>query len=245
MSKGRRIFAFLVWNFISLVSQANTGAFWNSGCKNTPWGPVKVGYSNTAYSTSLPAAACSTVSEVRTCAKKVMSGSFVNTSCTDGCVAGTTANCNYVANASGASSGTCAGGYTGACSYSCSAGARTLVSNTCVSACGGASVGGYCWYLGAAGATCDSVCATHGGCVVAGIRDYAGSSGTLANCVAVLAALGKGPGNQPDGSDFADEGSGCGWQNYAGVTARYRIYSPVTTCAAVPSFASRACSCNN
>lgn len=207
MSKGLRIFAFLLWNFISLVAQANTGAFWSSGCKNTPWGPVKVGYSNTAYSTSLPAAACSTVSEIRTCTKKVMSGSFANTTCTNGCAAGTTSNCNYTANASGSSSGTCASGYSGACSYSCAAGARTQVSNTCVSSCGGATVGGYCWYTAVEFSSCDTVCASHGGCNLSGTKDYAGSGGNMTNCLAVLNALSLPSGTTADnGTTYA---AGC------------------------------------
>lgn len=100
---------------------------------NLPWGgSIAHGANVTAYSSTAPAAACSTVQETRTCSNGTLSGSFTNQSCTNGCTSGTTNNCDYTANAHGGSSGTCASGYTGACSYSCSNGTRSLVSNTCV-----------------------------------------------------------------------------------------------------------------
>ena len=112
-------------------AQGNGGSFWNQGCKSTPWGPVVSGFSGTAYSTALPAGPCSGVSQTRTCSKRVMSGSFTSLTCTNGCAAGTTSNCDHSAVASGGSSGACASGYAGDCEYSCTNGARSLVSNNC------------------------------------------------------------------------------------------------------------------
>jgi hypothetical protein len=61
-----------------------------------------------------------------------------------------------------------------------------------VSGCGGASVGGYCWYFGSYGDSCDDVCSDHGGTSTAGTVSYAGSSGSNANCQAVAAAVSAG-----------------------------------------------------
>lgn len=55
--------------------------------------------------------------------------------------------------------------------------------------CAGTWVGGYCWYLGAKGQSCDTVCASHGSYHEA-TRTYAGSHGTDSNCYAVLSDLG-------------------------------------------------------
>ena len=49
--------------------------------------------------------------------------------------------------------------------------------------CAAVTVGGYKWYLGQKGQSCDQVCASHGGCNLTGIRSYAGSgagSGAIA-----------------------------------------------------------------
>lgn len=237
-----RLISSLLILMVPIFASANS--FWNSGCKNTPWGPVKVGYSNTAYSSSAPVGvACSTVQETRTCAKKVLSGSFTNTSCLSGCAAGTTSNCNYVANASGASSGTCAGGYSGACSFSCTNGARAQVSNTCVSACGGTLVGGYCYYMGATGASCNATCSSHGG-VNGATTNYSGHLGSQANCVAVLAAFGYSSGTFYDLS--------CGGAAYQ-IGCYYNTYSPGargrctdgTSYSATDMWSKPACACNN
>lgn len=111
------------------TSQSNACA---ADCAGTPWGTVNSGYSNTAYSTNLPAGPCSGVQQTRTCTNGAMSGSFTNTSCTNGCAATTVGTCVLGARTSGGSGGSCASGYAGACSYSCASGSNTLVSNTCV-----------------------------------------------------------------------------------------------------------------
>ena len=50
----------------------------------------------------------------------------------------------------------------------------------CPPSCSGASVGGYCWYLSAQGASCDTACAAHGGYNAATLT-YAGSGAALRN----------------------------------------------------------------
>lgn len=51
-----------------------------------PWGgSIVSGTTVTAYSSSAPPAACNTVSQVRVCFSGSLSGSYVNSSCLDGC----------------------------------------------------------------------------------------------------------------------------------------------------------------
>jgi len=54
----------------------------------------------------------------------------------------------------------------------------------------GAIVGGLCWYLGAAGESCNTVCANQGLAYDPATNTYVGAAGTGANCEAVLDALG-------------------------------------------------------
>ncbi|HRO67958.1 MAG TPA: hypothetical protein PL182_10375, partial [Pseudobdellovibrionaceae bacterium] len=102
--------------------------------------------------------------------------------------------------------------------------------------CAGNLIGGYCWYMGTAGQSCDGVCSSKGGCNLAGTRNYAGSGGTGANCNAVLTALG-----QPEGTllEAGEHGLGCAYA----VVIRAR-YTPTTTCAAAVGSVRRACACN-
>jgi hypothetical protein len=100
--------------------------------------------------------------------------------------------------------------------------------------CSGTSVGGYCWYLGGGGTSCDSLCSGHGG-NSAGTTAYAGAS--AGNCSAVLAAFGYGG---PTSSACA-AGYGC-WVNSVS-SGPYFCTSPgADTSAAYPS-AARVCSC--
>src|SRR5262249_605365 len=105
-------------------------------------------------------------------------------------------------------------------------------------------VGGFCWYLGAAGADCDATCAAQGRVYDAATATYAGSSGTNANCEAVLTALGH-PGSVPDLSLTAS-GIGCSWiticiEGCASLGIR-EIGETTTSGASVP-FSERACAC--
>jgi hypothetical protein len=56
--------------------------------------------------------------------------------------------------------------------------------------CDGVIVGGSCWYLGMAGASCTTTCAAHGGFNNA-TAVFAGHSGTDEDCALVLTALGR------------------------------------------------------
>ncbi|MBI5485977.1 MAG: hypothetical protein HY905_01450 [Deltaproteobacteria bacterium] len=106
--------------------------------------------------------------------------------------------------------------------------------------CDGAWLGGYCWYASVADQSCDAACATHGGCNLAGTRDYAGSGGTDAQCVAVLAALGFG--SYPH-QDWSNNDLGC---HFAWGSWTYWSTAAPTTCAAAApggAAAVRMCAC--
>lgn len=107
-------------------------------------------------------------------------------------------------------------------------------------ACGGVAVGGFCWYASAPEKSCGETCLPHGGCDLAGTRDFAGSGGTDANCVLVLNALGFG--SYPHQS-YSNNDLGCqyAWQSWT-----YWSSALPTTCeAAGPGAASvvRMCAC--
>lgn len=114
--------------------------------------------------------------------------------------------------------------------------------------CAGVIVGGYCWYLGALGLSCDSVCGSHGGYHNA-TKYYAGSAGTHANCERVLRALAA-P-NPTEGSpEVGDEpasNKGCYVWIYVfkGVTYIYWVRGWTDTEEAVFNYKfRRACACN-
>ncbi|MBN1773243.1 MAG: hypothetical protein JXB32_18420 [Deltaproteobacteria bacterium] len=108
-------------------------------------------------------------------------------------------------------------------------------------ACGGVRVGGFCWYAGGVNESCTTACAAHGGCDLAGTRDFAGSGGSDANCVAVVNALGYGSYSHQDWSNNA---LGCqfGWGSWT-----YWSTDLPTTCeACIPGAAAaviRMCAC--
>lgn len=102
---------------------------------------------------------------------------------------------------------------------------------------GGVAVGGYCWSLGAANQSCDTVCATKGGCNLTGIRDYAGSGGNATNCTAVLTALF----GAITAADVGASPHGC-VITFGSIGMRF---TATTTCAAAAADTQRACACNN
>lgn len=108
-----------------------------------PWGgTLNDGSSVTAYSTSAPSgAACSTVSETRTCSATTLSGSYTNQSCSNGCASQTvTWNTNCSGTMSALSSGgstsvtNTAGGYTGSITETCTNGVVSQSGASCSSA---------------------------------------------------------------------------------------------------------------
>jgi hypothetical protein len=98
---------------------------------------------------------------------------------------------------------------------------------------------GNCWWLGAAGESCDQACASVG-------RQYsattvaAGSFGSLANCVEVLDALQV---VRPNGDGDAPVDCSVGLGCFFGLGSGIRCAAPATTGAASVAGAQRVCSC--
>jgi hypothetical protein len=105
----------------------------------------------------------------------------------------------------------------------------------------GIAVGVHCWYGGIANESCDTVCANHGLAYDPATAEYAGSSGSEENCMAVLAGLYPG---LPWGAsmDCTVAGVGCGVLIPFGMG--FRCVTPPTTSSAVHSEWARACACN-
>ena len=99
----------------------------------------------------------------------------------------------------------------------------------------GVTTGGFCWFLGASGADCDTTCAAQGRVYDTATNTYAGSGGSDGNCSAVGTALG---GSSFMPLPFCGAGIGC-WMN-GGVILR--CPSPLTTSFATGS-GSRVCAC--
>ncbi len=114
----------------------------------------------------------------------------------------------------------------------------------CPLTCAGTLVGGYCWYAGpnvgsfGTPKSCTQVCLSYGGVDMVGTKDYAGSSGTDAQCKSVLTALGLGSGNL---WFLSASNMGC----YLSGTRRYRNTATTTAGAASGIGSRRACACNN
>lgn len=110
-------------------------------------------------------------------------------------------------------------------------------------ACAGTEVGGYCWYYTASDEDCDTICASHGGCDISGIRDYTGSAGTISNCQAVLDAVGADGDSvsTPYNSNTAE--LGCLYTDTF-PAGKYRNPASTTTCGSSFTDRFRVCSCN-
>jgi hypothetical protein len=109
-------------------------------------------------------------------------------------------------------------------------------------ACAGTLVGAQCWYLGSTNQSCDTVCGSHGGCQDGPMIDYAGNSGTNANCETVLTALGS-AGSVSDSTSTTNNYERLGCNIRSGT--RYRFTAATTTCGDAYSTSQRACSCMN
>jgi hypothetical protein len=140
--------------------------------------------------------------------------------------------------------GTCASATAGAFptgALSCDVGCVFDTSECLPDACsGGAVVGGMCWFLGAVGESCTTVCSGKSRSYNSSTLTYAGSLGTDANCEAVLTALGIG------GTGVVDAGPGAGIGCFHLPTAmpgRFREVTPATTAAASSVNERRACAC--
>jgi hypothetical protein len=95
-------------------------------------------------------------------------------------------------------------------------------------ACGGVRLDGFCWYLSASNGSCTAACADHGGCNLAGTRDYAGSGGTDDGCRRVLRVLGLG-----DWQHFDQSNNDLGCQYAWNIYTYWSTYFE-TTCEAYP-----------
>jgi hypothetical protein len=130
-------------------------------------------------------------------------------------------------------------------SLGCTAGCEFDTSN-CHSTCPGAGVAlqGACWYLGPqVPGSCTDTCAAQGLTYSELTRTYAGSDGTLAQCFAVLDALGF---TSPPALDSGDTSStapvGCSYEP-GGSGFRQRVINPAPTTANADSGARRVCAC--
>jgi hypothetical protein len=115
---------------------------------------------------------------------------------------------------------------------------------TCLDS-GGASVGGFCWFVsGAPDESCDETCAAVGKTCDAATITYAGSGGTTSNCGAVWAALVFGVSGAVDAdcTGFA-AGLGCSAPGLGSADEYVRCTDAPTTCAASHFVVSRACAC--
>jgi hypothetical protein len=101
---------------------------------------------------------------------------------------------------------------------------------------------GSCWVLGALGASCDAACASIGLAYDPATATVAGSSGTDADCLALLYATGA-PGGELDnaGGDCAGLASGCSVITEFGFRAR--CGTPATTSDASYGPMQRVCGC--
>ena len=142
----------------------------------------------------------------------------------------------------GAPGGTCDAATGGAAKFG-SVGCRadcTFDTSAC-SACppSGQIVGGSCWVLSGADASCDAACSNVGLVYDSATMTYAGSAGSDANCSAVMIALGQSYGTI--GSGGPPGGIGC-WCNQA--TSCLRDTSFTTTSTASYVYGQRACACH-
>jgi hypothetical protein len=107
---------------------------------------------------------------------------------------------------------------------------------------GGVADGPVCWVIGHdQELSCDDVCAAkHMTCNEAATRDFAGSGGAQANCVALAAELTPGTFSDHDEEDFSSCGTpagqglgvGCGIFNWdLPASTSVRVIAPPTTCA--------------
>lgn len=158
--------------------------------------------------------------------------------------AGTLSYCNGAnwISMKGPSAGSCSGIVAGTFAYNSGANkvrfcdGATWYDMTAIT-CGGAQLAGYCWYYGAASASCDTVCATHGGYNDA-THTYAGAS--AANCAAALAAVGAAYGTM-NGPAFYFGAYDCTTSTANGDA----FLGTSTGSAGTGSFARRVCACNN
>jgi hypothetical protein len=140
----------------------------------------------------------------------------------------------------GPSAGSCSGTTAGTMTYNSGSNKVRFCDGSnwydATAACAGVSFGGYCWYMGTSGASCDTICGGHGAtCVSAGVIAY-GSGGTNTDCGNLLTALSQAGGAVGNSAAYD---TGC--VMVGGL--RFRNTLP-TTCAAAAVGGLRTCSCS-
>jgi hypothetical protein len=109
----------------------------------------------------------------------------------------------------------------------------------------GRAVGGFCWYAaGDEANNCTQTCAAVGRTYHEATRTFAGSDGTLANCVAV--ALAFGIGNPPEDVTGCTTGNGCSvvLPDPDAIFTPTRCVTPATTAEAGGDSGFRLCACS-
>ena len=107
--------------------------------------------------------------------------------------------------------------------------------------CGGVQYNSACWYLGAAGQSCDQVCATHGLANAAATIAVGSGAANFAVCSAVLDAVAA-PALPSSGDVTCGSGGGCLFST--GGAGRMHCTAPATTTGASFGVWRRACACN-
>jgi hypothetical protein len=112
--------------------------------------------------------------------------------------------------------------------------------------CGGALLGGACWYLGVAGEACNDVCGARGGLEPASTA-WVGTpaqGGSIESCAAVLAALGQLPGAVTEGFREDELGFGCHvFLDVTGAASAWWLTAPAFSPAVSDPSARLACGC--
>src|SRR5262249_18140411 len=99
------------------------------------------------------------------------------------------------------------------------------------------TVGGFCWFLGSIGQSCDEVCPNNERVYDTATATYAGSGGSLANCAAVMNDLGVAGGGVDNGA--CTDAEGC----YTSAGNIVRCTAPATTSSASNVNHIRVCAC--
>lgn len=227
-----------------------SGTTWSVSGK-TCTAPSALAIAHGSSATSTDSTAPTTGSATYSCSNGTPS--LTTSSCVQSCTANQTVtwstNCSapsgaLLANGASRTITNTASGYTGTRSITCNNGTLSQSGGNCepVSNCGsgGYSFDDYCYYYGAKGQTCDTVCSSRGGCDLTGTR-YIGSSGTNARCIAVADALAV---PYTTTSLLGLGGSNTGGCTFLEVSHLAR-YTKATTCGWSSSTAWRLCACNN
>lgn len=113
--------------------------------------------------------------------------------------------------------------------------------------CGGALLGGICWYLGAAGESCNQVCAPRGGFAPTAIQVVGtdAQGGSPEECSSVLDVLLDEPGVEAQSGTQPAQGVGCHlFEEQSGAPVRWWLSSPAFDADASLVGVPVACGCN-